>query len=67
MFEELLSRIGKALDGRPRDLEDVGGIILKNPDIDTAYVRKWLEQFDLSSEDTGGKKYTRVFEEILER
>ena len=59
--------IHKIFAGRPRDLEDVGGIILKNSDIDRAYIRRWLEQFDLSSEDAGEKKYTRIFEEILEQ
>ena len=81
MFKELLSRLGNALDrhaipymishkifaGRPRDLEDVEGIILKNPDIGRAYIRKWLEQFDLLSEDPGGKRHTTIFEEILEQ
>jgi hypothetical protein len=59
--------IHKIFAGRPRDLEDVGGIILKNSDIDREYIRRWLEQFDLSSEDACGKKYTRIFEEILEQ
>jgi len=47
--------------------EDVGGIILKNPDIDRAYIRRWLEQFDLSSEDPGRNRHTTIFEEILEQ
>ena len=59
--------IHKIFAGRPRDLEDVSGIILKNPDIDSTYIRKWLGRFDISSEDTSGKSHTKIFEEIMER
>ena len=34
--------IHKVFAGRPRDIEDARSIILKNPEIDTAYIRKWL-------------------------
>lgn len=42
--EDLL--IHKLVAGRPRDLEDAAGVMLKNPNLDRAYVRSWLEQFD---------------------
>jgi hypothetical protein len=37
--------IHKIVAGRPRDIEDVRGIILKVPEIDTAYIRQWLNDF----------------------
>ena len=37
--------IHKIVAGRPRDMEDVRGILLKIPDIDIAYIRKWLRDF----------------------
>ncbi|MBN1102386.1 MAG: nucleotidyl transferase AbiEii/AbiGii toxin family protein [Deltaproteobacteria bacterium] len=37
--------IHKMVAGRPRDMEDVKGVLLKNPDLDTAYIRRWLKQF----------------------
>jgi hypothetical protein len=40
--------IHKTIAGRPRDLEDVRGILLKTPAIDLAYVRHWLSEFDRS-------------------
>lgn len=38
--------IHKMVAGRPRDEEDVRGILLKNPEIDFGYVESWLRQFD---------------------
>ncbi len=38
--------IHKMVAGRPRDEEDVRGILLKTPDIDFVYVEHWLRQFD---------------------
>ncbi len=38
--------IHKIVAGRPRDLEDVAGILLKNPEMDQAYIQDWLRQFE---------------------
>ena len=38
--------IQKVIAGRPRDLEDVKTVILKNPGFDRDYVENWLQQFD---------------------
>lgn len=56
--------IHKIFAGRPRDLEDVRTIILKNPGIDVEYIRGWLREFDAAS-DT--KDFLRTFEEILNK
>jgi|GEM_PF-2800018 len=55
MFEELLAKIARHLtnagirymviDGRPRDLDDVKKMAIKNPGIDSNYVRTWLDWF----------------------
>jgi hypothetical protein len=37
--------VHKMLAGRPRDLEDVTGILLKQPRLDLTYIRHWLTQF----------------------
>lgn len=52
--------IHKAIAGRPRDLEDVKSILLKNPGVDSAYIRKWLDEFDRSL----GGTYRDQFEQI---
>jgi len=42
--EDLL--IHKIVAGRPRDIEDVRAVLLKNPDVDLDLVRHWLAQFE---------------------
>ena len=41
--EDLL--IHKVVAGRPRDIEDVRGVLLKADEVDVAYVRRWLGEF----------------------
>ena len=54
--------IHKIFAGRPRDIEDVRTVLLKNPEIDVRYVRKWLKEFDLFSEK---KEFLKTFEEVI--
>ena len=37
--------IHKLLAGRPRDLEDVRGVLARVPAIDEAYLTRWLSSF----------------------
>lgn len=55
--------IHKIFAGRPRDLEDVRSIIIKNPDFDRSYVRRWLRDFDRSFEKPA---LLGTFEETLQ-
>ncbi len=55
--------IHKIFAGRPRDIEDVRSIILKNPDFDREYTRKWLREFDRSMESDG---FTRQLVDLLQ-
>jgi len=43
--------IHKIFAGRPRDIEDVRTVILKNPGADISYIEKWLKAFDASSDE----------------
>jgi predicted nucleotidyltransferase len=54
--------IHKIFAGRPRDLEDVRSVLIRNPEVNTAYIRQWLSQFDESVE---GGSFTETFEKIL--
>ena len=54
--------IHKIFAGRPRDIEDVRSVLLKNPDVDIQYVREWLKEFDESSEERG---FLKTFESIM--
>jgi hypothetical protein len=43
--------IHKIFAGRPRDIEDVQAVIMKNPALDTLYIEEWLKTFDAASDE----------------
>ena len=53
--------IQKVVAGRPRDLADAKGVILKNPAYDRGYVERWLQQLD-EELDTS---FVSAFDKIL--
>ena len=52
--------IHKIIAGRPRDFEDVRGILLKNCNMDKSYIIDWLKQF----EDALQQPYVSQFEKL---
>jgi predicted nucleotidyltransferase len=52
--------VHKIVAGRPRDIEDVRGILLKNSELDLGHIRHWLAEFDRSL----GEGYLRRFEDL---
>ena len=52
--------IHKVIAGRARDFDDVKSILLKNPNYDLIYIKKWLKQFDKSL----GGKFFKIFRSI---
>ena len=60
--------IHKIFAGRPRDLEDVKSILLKNPSADLPYIRKWLAEFDKSLSETKLlKNFNGILDSIAEK
>ena len=57
-LEDLI--IHKVLAGRPRDIEDVRSILLKNRAFDVEYIHHWLREFDRSL----GENWLERFEEL---
>ena len=55
--------IHKLFAGRPRDIEDIRAVILKNRSIDMDYIEGWLREFDATLEE---KKLLATFREIRE-
>jgi predicted nucleotidyltransferase len=53
--------IHKIFAGRPRDIDDVRTVLLKNPGIDRKYIRSWLTAFDSAF---NGKALLESFEEL---
>lgn len=56
--------IHKIIAGRARDIEDVRSILLKNPDYDAKYIKRWLQEFDQSLKEKFLKVFQRVVKEI---
>lgn len=54
--------IHKIFSHRPRDIEDLKSIFLKNRSIDIDYIKKWLCEFENSFP---GEKFAETLEEIL--
>lgn len=46
--------VHKMIAGRPRDLEDVRSILLRNPTLDRESVRRWLRDFETAVADDPG-------------
>ncbi len=56
--------IHKIIAGRAIDIEDVRSIILKNPDYDARYIKRWLQEFDKSLNEKFLKVFQRIVKEI---
>jgi len=56
--------IHKIIAGRAIDIEDVRSIILKNPDYDAEYIKRWLQEFDKSLNEKFLKVFQRIVKEI---
>lgn len=54
--------IHKIFAGRPRDIEDVRVVMLKNKNIDTLYVERWLKEFNAASDE---KNFLTTFKIIM--
>jgi predicted nucleotidyltransferase len=55
--------IHKIFAGRPRDIEDVQTVIMKNALLDIPYIEEWLRAFDAASDE---KKFMVTFREIVD-
>ena len=60
--EDLL--VHKLVAGRPRDVEDVRGILLRQPGADLDYVRRWVAEFDTALGLSSGATLARLLDEI---
>jgi len=56
--------IHKVIAGRPRDLEDVRIVLLKNPRLDINYVRQWLSDFTSALADDFDSRFEGVLKSI---
>ncbi len=61
-LEDLI--IHKVFAGRPRDIEDIRILIIKNQDIDEKYIKRWLKEFDAMLPK---KRFMKTFKKIWDR
>ncbi len=55
--------IHKVVAGRPRDLEDIRNVLLKNPSIDKVYIRRWLGDFSKTLDQPLSERFEEVMKE----
>ena len=55
--------IHKLFAGRPQDEADVRSVILKNRDLDSNYIRRWLKEFDSSFP---GRGFASSFDRLMD-
>jgi predicted nucleotidyltransferase len=58
--------IHKVISGRPRDLEDIKSILVKNPKYDSDYISGWLKEFDQSLSQHFLETFKKTEDEIRE-
>jgi hypothetical protein len=54
--------IHKIFAGRPQDQSDVRSVLLKNPELDLVYIRRWLKEFDAAFPEKG---FSTLFDRII--
>lgn len=55
--------VHKIIAGRPRDIEDIKTMLIKNPKFDIKYINRWLKEFDIAL----NKNYEKIFKEIVKQ
>lgn len=55
--------IHKIIAGRPRDLEDVRFLLIKNPGYERQYIELWLQEFDAALEEGFMVRFQQVIQE----
>ena len=54
----------KILAGRPRDVEDIRSILLKNPGFDAEYIDRWLREFEVALDKDFRGPFRNITDEI---
>lgn len=59
--------VHKMVAGRPRDLEDVHSILLKNASLDLTFIAKWLSKFDRTQGSDAKSRFREIVKGIPKR
>lgn len=56
--------VHKMVAGRPRDLEDVHSILLKNPGLDSTFIARWLSEFDRAQGSDAKSRFREIVRSV---
>jgi hypothetical protein len=56
--------IHKIIAGRPRDIEDIKSVLIKNQNFDKSYVEPWLRKFDKALDTSYLKSFRAVLKQL---
>jgi len=56
--------VHKVFAGRPRDMEDVKSVVLKNPEADLSYVHHWLKEFSHALDEPLDERFKQLLADI---
>jgi predicted nucleotidyltransferase len=56
--------IHKVFAGRPRDMEDVKSVLIKNPEMDTRYIRQWLNELAEATGESFADRFENALKDI---
>jgi hypothetical protein len=56
--------IHKVVAGRPRDIEDVRTVVLKNPQLDVAYIRHWLDELGSAMDEPLSARFEEIRKDL---
>ncbi len=56
--------VHKVLAGRPRDLEDVLGVLRRQPELDVSEVRRWLSELEAIAEQPLVDRFEALLEQV---
>ena len=57
--------VHKIFAGRPRDMEDVKAVMMKNEDLDLGYIRHWLREFTIATDRPLSEPFESVVAEVV--
>jgi len=61
-LEDLI--VHKIVAGRPRDLEDVRSVLRRQREVDRAYIRRWLQDFDRGLATDHERNFQKLLKEV---
>ena len=56
--------VHKVIAGRPRDLEDVKAVLIKNPEMDLTSIHRWLKEFSAALQEPFVNRFDELIKQV---